>query len=224
MRILIAGAGRLATELMNSKELRKLHSVVPWSSDVHEADKSIVVHAGSGRELSAISAYCDKTKSALVELSTGSSIESMSVNFPVVLCPNTNILMLKFMALFEISGHQFREYEIELSESHQSGKTSVPGTAVSIASALGIQSNDIRSVRDTSVQRNEFHIPETELSRHAFHRIEVRDGSCSLRFESTVLGEAPYAAGVAKIVDAMTHRVLEPRTYSVTEFIKSGWI
>ncbi|MDI9690464.1 hypothetical protein QM326_38275, partial [Burkholderia cenocepacia] len=67
--------------------------------------------------------------SPLVELSTGSDLETGTYGFPVVLCPNTNILMLKFMSMLETSGHLFRDCDISVTESHQAGKTSVPGTA-----------------------------------------------------------------------------------------------
>jgi 4-hydroxy-tetrahydrodipicolinate reductase len=224
MRIIVAGTGKLATELMNSDELRVANTVAPWSNVIDRTSKSVLVHAGSGRELGSIASYCDQTQSTLIELSTGSKFEFEAMSFPLVICPNTNILMLKFMNLFEVSGHQFRGYDIEVFESHQAGKTSVAGTAVSIANSLEVKEKDIRSVRDANIQRTEFQIPESDLPRHAFHRIEIKDRSCGLRFESIVLGDAPYAAGVVKIIDVLRSRTLESRRYSVMDFVKNGWL
>jgi 4-hydroxy-tetrahydrodipicolinate reductase len=224
MRVIIAGTGKLASELMNSAELRIENTVAPWSNVIDRASNSVVVHAGSGRELSSIASYCDYTQSPLIELSTGSKFEFEALNFPLVICPNTNILMLKFMNLFEVSGNQFRGYDIKIFESHQAEKTSVPGTAISIANSLEVKEQDICSVRDPNIQRTEFQIWESDLPRHAFHRIEIKDRSCSLKFESNVIGDAPYAAGVVKIIDVLRSRTLEARRYSVMDFVKSGWL
>ncbi|MBS0353653.1 MAG: hypothetical protein JSR83_07090 [Proteobacteria bacterium] len=118
-----------------------------------------------------MSAFCEETVSPLIELSTGSDVEDGEFGFPVVLCPNANILMLKFMAMQEASGQLFQSYKIELVESHQALKTSVPGTAVSMVHALGLAPEAIQSVRKPSVQHDTLHIPENQLARHAFHRI-----------------------------------------------------
>ncbi|QND97090.1 hypothetical protein SY91_04538 [Burkholderia cenocepacia] len=160
MQVLVIGTGKLANELLGSHKLDPATCrVMPWSDTARTNARSIVVHAGSGRELPAAIAFCQATASPLVELSTGSDLETGTYGFPVVLCPNTNILMLKFMSMLETSGHLFRDCEISVTESHQAGKTSVPGTAVGIAASLGVQPADIRSVRDPAVQRNEFGIP-----------------------------------------------------------------
>lgn len=148
----------------------------------------------------------------------------MPVAFPIVLCPNTNILMLKFMAMLEQCGKMFNGYEINIIESHQASKASVPGTAVNIAHSLGMSSNDIQSVRDTSIQRTQLEIAEADLARHAFHQVQIHEGKCSVKLESRVYGDAPYAEGVAQIVAAASSRQLERRLYSIMEFVKNGWL
>ncbi|KFG95606.1 dihydrodipicolinate reductase [Burkholderia paludis] len=230
MQVLVVGTGKLARELLDAHRLDPATCrVMPWSdSTQHDAQsgdaRSIVVHAGSGRELPAAIAFCEASASPLVELSTGSDLEAGSYDFPVVLCPNTNILMLKFMSMLETSGHLFRDCEISLTESHQAGKTSVPGTAVDIGRSLGIRPDAIRSVRDPGVQRSEFAVADAQLGRHAIHRIRIDDGACSLQFESRVVGATPYADGVSRIVDAVRRHELEHRRYSVVEFIRNGWL
>ncbi|WP_175716204.1 dihydrodipicolinate reductase C-terminal domain-containing protein [Burkholderia anthina] len=235
MQVLVVGTGKLATELLRSHQLDPaICHVMPWSDraravaghdDASRSDaRSIVVHAGSGRELPDAIAFCHATGSTLVELSTGSALEADSYDFPVVLCPNTNILMLKFMSMLETSGHLFRDCNISVTESHQAGKTSVPGTAVDIGQSLGVPARDIRSVRDSAEQRDALQIPDDQLGRHAFHRIRIEDGACSLQFESRVYGASPYADGVSRIVDAVRQRDLERRRYSIVEFIRNGWL
>jgi 4-hydroxy-tetrahydrodipicolinate reductase len=224
MQIVVVGTGKLASELLGSPTLGAAGSVCAWAQRDSQAQPSMVIHAGSGRELAAVIAYCEATRAPLIELATGSELDLSSASVPIVLCPNTNILMLKFMSMLEHSGKLFRNYQIKLLESHQASKSSVPGTALSMAQALGLSEHEIRSVRDVSVQLNELNIPESQLARHAMHQIVIQDGDCSLSLETRVYGAAPYADGVAQIVAAVCQQKLEARVYSVLEFIKNGWL
>lgn len=223
-QVIIVGSGKLATELLSSLKVGREFQVVPWESRTAAAKQSIIVHAGSGRELKTVMSYCEATQSPLVELATGSDIASATQVFPIVLCPNTNILMLKFMSMLELSGLLFRGHRIQLAESHQAQKTSVPGTAVSMAHALGLEDSDILSIRKVSTQRADLEIPEEHLTRHAYHRILIEDGACSLKLETRVYGESPYADGVARIITAVQNQVLENRLYSIMEFVNNRWI
>ena len=225
VHIYIAGSGKLATELLNAQAWgRDDVQLIPWASAPPHAGRATVVHAGSGRELAAITAYCAATGSPLIELATGSVLEEASPAFPVVLCPNTNILMLKVMHMLELGGHLFRGHRIRFTESHQAQKKSVPGTAVSMARSLGLGAEDIRSVRDPAVQQQSLQVPAAHLARHAFHRVEIEDGSCSVKLETLVVGDSPYVSGVASIVAATQAHALENRLYSVAEFIRLGWL
>jgi len=224
MQVIVVGSGKLAKELLGALPAHGEAQVLPWAGAGLRAEKSVALHAGSGRELEAVCAFCESTHSPLVELATGSGLEGRAVGFPVVLCPNTNILMLKFMAMLERSGPLFRGYRTGLTESHQAQKTSVPGTAVGMAQALGLAPGDIRSVRDAGVQRDVLQIPREHLARHAYHRVLIEDGACSVTLESRVYGDAPYAEGVAHIVAAVRARPLENRCYSIMEFIDNAWV
>ncbi|WP_179402329.1 dihydrodipicolinate reductase C-terminal domain-containing protein [Burkholderia guangdongensis] len=224
MQVIVVGSGKLATELLDSIEPGDAFDLMPWSGKKPAGERSIVVHAGSGRELSEVVAFCRATASTLVELSTGSAIEGARPDFPVVLCPNTNILMLKFMHMLETSGHLFRGYGISVVESHQASKTSVPGTAVDIARSLGLADDEIRSVRNPDVQREQLGIPDDQLARHAFHRIRIEDGAGSIEMDTRVYGASPYADGVSRIVDAVCRHDLEPRIHSVMELVANGWV
>ncbi|WP_109039235.1 dihydrodipicolinate reductase C-terminal domain-containing protein [Azospira sp. I13] len=223
MQVVIVGTGKLASELLASHQLGHPFQVVPWGRQA-EGERAIVVHAGSGRELEAVADFCRATASPLIELSTGSALEREAPEFPVVLCPNTNILMLKFMAMLEASGHLFRGYQVELLESHQASKSSVPGTAVAMAASLGLAPGAIRSVRDPLVQQGELGIATADLPRHAFHRIRIDDGVCQVQLETRVQGDTPYAAGVSRIVEAVAGHALENRLYPVMELVQAGWL
>jgi 4-hydroxy-tetrahydrodipicolinate reductase len=224
MQIIVAGSGKLATELLDSLKANHAWRIVPWAERIDDSSRSIVVHAGSGRELQAIADYCAATHSSLIELATGSAIESSAHDFPVVMCPNTNILMLKFMNMLEQCGHLFQGHQIALTESHQATKTSVPGTAVNIAHSLGLKPEVITSIRNANTQEKELHIPKSELVRHAYHQVIIQDDACSIKLETRVYGESPYADGVSKIVAAVHTHNLENRPYQIAEFIAHGWI
>lgn len=224
MTIIIAGSGKLATELLNVLPGIVSGEVLAWADAAKAGTPCVVIHAGSGRELDSIVAYCANTASPLIELATGSTIADYKTDFPVVVCPNTNILMLKFMAMLAANGHQFKDYTVRVTESHQADKSSVPGTAVNMAESLGLPGNRIRSIRDPHVQEESLKIPQEFLSRHAFHRIEIEDPVTSLCFETRVLGRAPYAEGVAKIIAAVRSHTLENTRYSVMDFIEKGWL
>ena len=228
MQVIVVGSGKLAGELLGALRDEDGNRVLPWTGEGEgeglRTEKSVVVHAGSGRELDAVSAFCEATRSPLVELATGSTLEHGAAGFPIILCPNTNLLMLKFMAMLQRSGDLFRGYRIGLTESHQAQKSSVPGTAVSVAQALGAAPGDIRSVRDVEVQRGALQIPQEHLARHAYHEVLIDDGSCSVKLETRVYGDAPYAHGVARIVAAVQERPLANRRYSIMEFIDNVWL
>lgn len=222
-QVIVVGAGKLATELLATLKVAPGSLLVPWK-DRRAADKAIVIHAGSGRELEAVIAYCTVTQSPLIELATGSKTTAATDAFPIVLCPNTNILMLKFMRMLEQSGQLFHGYQITIAESHQAQKTSVPGTAVDMAHVLGLKDHDVLSIRDANTQRAEWEIPEEDLARHACHRIMIQDGACSVRLETRVHGESPYADGVARIVAVVQDKCLENRLYPIMEFVGNGWL
>lgn len=224
MQVLIVGSGKLASELLKGLSLSDPFTACSWSSRPLLQGRSIVVHAGSGRELDDVIAYCEETNSVLVELATGSKIENARTTFPVVLCPNTNILMLKFMNMLANSGKLFEGYRIKLTESHQAVKRSTPGTAVAIAQSLGLAAEDVSSVRDQNEQVTALDIPPEHLGRHAVHSITIDDGACRVLLETRVYGSSPYADGVSKIVSAVATRPLENRAYAVDEFIEYGWL
>ena len=224
MQVLIVGSGKLATELLNELSLEAPLMVCRWSNGSTAQGPSVVVHAGSGRELDDIISYCHETSAPLIELATGSKLEIASPTFPIVLCPNTNILILKFMNMLARSGKLFKGSHIEVTESHQAEKRSAPGTAIAIAQSLGLSANDVVSVRDPEEQMTTLRIPAEHLGRHAMHAILIEGAACRISLETRVYGASPYADGVAKIVSAATSQKLENRVYAIDEFIEHGWL
>lgn len=224
MQIVIVGTGQLAAELLSALRVDSASRVISWSKKSALNEKSVIVHAGSGRELKDIHSFCRETRAPLIELATGSKVDMLTSTYPIVLCPNTNILMLKFLSMLEKSGHLFRGCNIKLTESHQAQKTSVPGTAVSMAYAMDLAASDVVSVRDPSTQTATLQIPIEHLDRHAYHQIVIEDTVCNITMETRIYGASPYADGVAKIIAAVRNNALENRVYKINEFVENGWL
>ncbi len=224
-QIIVVGNGKLAREILDNLKGKSVASVIPWNnkSSLNKLPV-IVVHAGSGRQLGDAISFCSENKSLLIDLSTSSYMRNEGIAFPVIVCPNANILVLKFMLMIKKCGQLFGGYKTTLLESHQSSKTSKPGTAINLAKSLGLQEDKINSVRDPDVQEKDLGIPQEHLSRHAYHRIEIAEENVALKFESRVLGQSAYANGLEKIIEGISGKMLEPRIYDVLEIVEYGWV
>ena len=135
--VIVVGTGKLAQELLRELPGLQDAAVLPWAGEGAHPAGAVFVHAGSGRSLAEVAAHCRATGAVLIELATGSALEQGDPGFPLVICPNTNILMLKFIAMLAAHGHRFRHESRQIVESHQAGKTSVAGTAVTLAESPG---------------------------------------------------------------------------------------
>lgn len=131
---------------------------------------------------------------------------------------------MKFMSMIATSGSLFRGYQVSFQESHQSRKTSVPGTAHAIAQSLGLPTESILSERDPQRQMIDFAVPAEHLDRHAVHRICISDEGCTIRLEARVLDAAPYARGVGHLLKALRSSRLAPGLHRVEQLIRDGWL
>jgi 4-hydroxy-tetrahydrodipicolinate reductase len=222
MKLYIAGSGKLANAIIDAQAFSK-GEILRWEAEYLQLNEpGIIIHAGSGRQLDECIAFCTRTKSILIELSTGLKTENAEPDFPLVMCPNTSILLLKTLKMLEAFGSAFKDYEVSITESHQEAKQTEPGTAYAFAKSLELPVDSISSVRDPQVQENQIGIPQEFLSRHAYHKIVIKDGLDELCIETRVLGHDSYAKGVKAIVDAVRKLHLDNRRYTVLELINGG--
>jgi 4-hydroxy-tetrahydrodipicolinate reductase len=220
MNIFIVGVGKLANAILSSNFDSLVGDIFPWpTSMVALKERSIVIHAGSGRQLDDCIRYCESTKSILIELSTGLKTEKFVPDFPLVICPNTSIMMLKTLNMLRQFGHNFHDYEITITESHQSSKTTEPGTAYNFAESLGLSQNKIISLRNAQVQREVIGIPEQYLDKHAYHKIVIKNHTDELSIETKVFGHDSYSNGVKEILEICLNRSLENKRYTVIELM-----
>jgi dihydrodipicolinate reductase len=194
-----------------------------WETEHRLLNETVVIlHAGSGRQLNECIAFCARTKSVLIELSTGLETETIEADFPLIICPNTSILLLKTLKMLNTYGGTFHKYEITILESHQATKQTEPGTAYAFAKSLKFPVNKVISVREPEIQRNQIGISEEFLAKHAYHKIVIKDGQDELTIETKVLGHNSYTNGIKKLIEAVQKLNLENRRYTVLEILDSG--
>jgi len=225
IKIFVAGSGKLANAILNSDLSFQSCEILKWDTRYQMLDeKVILVHAGSGRQLKECVEFCDRTKSIFIELSTGLETEMLQPDFPLIICPNTSILVLKTLNMLKVNGRNFENYSISITESHQSTKKTEPGTAYAFANALKFSVDKIVSVRNPEMQQNEIGIPEEYLGKHAYHKIVIKDGNDEITIETKVLGHDSYAKGVKMIIEAALINSLENKRYTVLDLIANNML
>lgn len=218
MKILVVGSGKLARALLTTDLSLESSQVLRWNYSTRDVEKSIVIHAGSGRELDECIEFCERTNSLLVELSTGLYTETLTPNFTLIVCPNTSLLTLSVLRFASELGKEIKNCTVSITESHQVSKTSAPGTAFSFAHFLGLPTNQVKSIRDEQLQAAEIGIPKEYLDKHAYHKIRIKGEGEEIVIETKVLGHASYVHGVKRIIELiLKRRNWEKRKYSVLE-------
>jgi len=223
MKIFIVGSGKLAKAILAADLSFPSCDVLPWENHPFN-EKAILVHAGSGRQLKGCFEFCERTGSVLIELSTGLETESMNPDFPLIICPNTSILVLKTLNMLKANGRYFENYEISITESHQSTKITEPGTAYAFVNSFRFPTNHIVSIRDPEIQQHEIGIPPAYLGKHAYHKIVIKDGNDEVTIETKVLGHDSYAKGVKAIIEMVLKYKLENKKYTVFDFIDKNML
>lgn len=225
IKVLVVGAGKLANAVLNSDLSLQFCEILKWEAKYSAlTEKAIIIHAGSGRQLKECIEFCERTKSVFIELSTGLETEKMESGFPLIVCPNTSILVLKTLNMIKACGGYFENCDISITESHQSSKKTEPGTAYAFANSLKVTPNQIISIRNPEIQRTEIGIPEEYMDKHAYHKIVIKDGNDEVTIETKVLGHDSYANGVRKIIQAVSEFSLEDKRYSIFDLIDRNMI
>jgi 4-hydroxy-tetrahydrodipicolinate reductase len=220
MKVFIVGSGKLASAILGSDVIFHSWELIKWETHYQSLnEKAIIVHAGSGRQLKECFDFCERTKSIFIELSTGLETENIQPDFPLVICPNTSVLMLKTLNIIKANGRYFENYKIAITESHQSTKKTEPGTAYAIARSLKFPTDKIVSIRDPEIQQYSIGIPKEYIDKHAYHKIVIKDGNDELTIETKVLGHDSYANGVKTIIETVSKYSLENKKYTISDLI-----
>ncbi len=208
LQILVCGHGNMANELTAECTRQKNVKAIPFEERdrlVYSSPKNIVaVHFGSGSQLLELVDFCGTIGAPIIQGSTGGpKMPEITENPPVIVikAPNTALPIVKLLMLMPKLREIFDECGMvaSLKESHQASKKSVPGTALEIARGLGINGNDIVSIRDPHVQETELGVPMEFLTGHGFHFVEALGDGIKMGFYTKVYGRRVYAAGAIQI-------------------------
>jgi len=225
IKIFVVGSGKLANAILTSDLSFQSCDVLKWETHYQTFnEKAIIVHAGSGRQFKECFEFCERTNSVFIELSTGLETEKMAPEFPLIICPNTSILVLKTLNMIKANGRHFENYKISITESHQSTKKTEPGTAYAFANSLKFPPDKIVSIRDPKIQLNKIDIPKEYIDKHAYHKIVIKDGCDEVTIETKVLGHDAYAHGVKKIIEMVLEYSLENKRYTVFDLIDNNML
>lgn len=228
--IYVAGHGKLASKIHT--DLKKIaqgqdlliEDVINWdhhSSGNADTSRVLCIHAGSGKQYQEMLSYCQNNHTPLFQCSTGIIYpEELFIDIPFIFvdAPNFSVMIVKFLYMLEELGSIFHEYDISVIESHQSAKTSLPGTAREMAKSLAVGPESIKSIRDTEIQQNKFEIPEEHLGLHALHVIDIGTDDCRITFKTQVYGLNPYLVGMAKLLRNID--MLSPGKYTITDLVR----
>jgi len=107
---------------------------------------------------------------------------------------------VKFLYLLEEMGSLYHDSDISITESHQSSKTSLAGTAVEMAESLGVDPRHIDSIRDKDTQKDGLAIPPEYMDQHALHMIDIGTDDCRISFRTEVHDLDTYLTGIVSVL------------------------
>ena len=150
-----------------------------------------------------------------------------------VIAPNMAKQIVAFQAMMKYAADTFpvafKDYSLEIIESHQKGKADTSGTAkamVGYFNELGIPFDvkRITMIREPQ-QQIAMGVPEESLTGHGWHTytLKSKDGSVLFRFTHNVNGREIYAAGTLDAIRFLSEKIAageKGRVYSMMDVLK----
>jgi len=139
---------------------------------------------------------------------------------PAVIAPNMAKQIVGFQAMMEFAAKTFpglfKDYTLEVTESHQKGKADTSGTAKAVVGSfneLGVNFDvsDIQMIRDPKVQEKEWKIPKEHITGHGWHTytLKANDGSALFEFKHNINGRDIYVSGTFDAVLFLVEKLKE---------------
>ena len=164
----------------------------------------------------------------LVEVVSASDVSAFAApNFsrPLNIFPGTSLNYLAGQFPNGLKG-----YRALITESHQSTKADVSGTARAwtlLLEKLGIEVDGIESVRDPKAQKR-LGVPEEFLPGHAYHSVSVasHDGNVRFGFFTQVDGRGTYAEevpGIIRFLDGKIREGSKGEVFKMDDYLKSSY-
>lgn len=153
-----------------------------------------------------------------------------------VIAPNMAKQIVGFQAMMEYAAKTFpdlfKEYSLEIKESHQKAKADTSGTAKAMVryfNSLGLPfaEEEITKERDPEIQKNVLGIPEEYLSGHGWHtyRLDSKDKTVHFEFTHNVNGRDVYAMGTLDALIYLAKKVKQGskgKVFTMIDVLKSG--
>ena len=137
---------------------------------------------------------------------------------------------MKYMA--ETFPNAFRNYNLEIKESHQKGKEDTSGTAKAMLTyfnQLGIpfEKNQIEMIRSPLRQNWLLGVPKEHLEGHGWHTYTLKseEGDILLKFKHNINGRRIYAAGTLDAIRFLDKKVKageRGKVYSMIDVLKES--
>ncbi|MEX0672530.1 MAG: hypothetical protein WDZ82_01440 [Candidatus Paceibacterota bacterium] len=225
MHILIVGCGKLASAIIAACEEHNVSVSQYDPKQPRPMDDAVCIHTGSGRQLDDALALCCDQGAPFIMASTGlheQPLFNAAKRIPVVRAPNLAFpviyLLNQLVQLRDYLEPQFFNWEAWVTESHQSTKTSVPGTLWKIQEILNIPNENTRSIRDRGEQLA-LGVPEENLDWHAWHMITVEVSGVPLEYSCKINGGAPYGHGAVAVAKLLRSSPFLPRIHDVIDLL-----
>lgn len=153
-----------------------------------------------------------------------------------VIAPNMAKQIVAFQAMMEYAAENFpglfKNYSLEVKESHQEGKADTSGTAKAVVNyfnQLGIPfgEENIIKERDPRRQKDLWGIPEQYLTGHGWHTYTLVSEDNTVRFEFThnINGREIYAKGTLDALSFLDQKMRtgpKGRVYSMIDVLKGA--
>ncbi len=160
----------------------------------------------------------------------------VSSSIAAVIAPNMAKQIVGFQAMMEYAAKTFpglfKEYSLEIRESHQKGKADTSGTAramVGYFNKLGVSfsEDEIIKERDPEVQKARWGIPEQYLDGHGWHTYTLISEDRTVRFEFThnVNGRLVYTLGTLDALLFLSEKLktgAKGKMFTMLDVLKGG--
>ena len=143
-----------------------------------------------------------------------------SSDIPAVIAPNMAKQIVAFQAMMEWCAETFpgifKDYSLEIRESHQKGKADTSGTARAMTTyfnkfGIPFTEDQIIMERDPEKQKNEWGIPEEHLGGHGWHTYTItsNDKTVNFSFSHNINGRDIYSKGTLDAVIYLQKKINE---------------
>lgn len=153
--------------------------------------------------------YCKEQKVPLLFLSSGLDISNIDPkNFAFVVAPNSSPKVMRYIQEVVAAHDKYTGWPVVITEHHQPAKQDVSGTAKAIARKIGVNENEIISVRDWEATKEKYGLTGISGDGYAVHSVVFTnpdDPSVTKSVDIVVQGRSSYAQGAVDLARSIVN-------------------